>query len=149
MKAKHFMFVLCAGLFVLSATAQQIDTSVVTRADAAADKGEGWVFYSYFTGESYGVEKTLTGMAVIQPGYEIHPPHVHADEEYLVITQGEGEWSVKGETFKASTGDMLYASPWDEHGVKNTGDEPLIFVVFKWHSKNNPVPPEPESTQSH
>ncbi|WP_218312499.1 cupin domain-containing protein [Alteromonas antoniana] len=149
MKVKSILFLLCSGLVATVATAQQIDTSVVTRADTVADKGEGWVFYSYFTGESYGVEKTLTGMAVIQPGYEIHPPHVHADEEYLVITQGEGEWSVKGETFKASTGDMLYASPWDEHGVKNTGDEPLVFVVFKWHSKNNTVPLEPESAKRH
>ena len=149
MKAISHVLLFCMGLVSLPLTAQQIDTRVMTRTQAVADKGEGWVFYSYFTGDSYGIEKTLTGMAVIQPGFEIHPPHVHADEEYLVITKGEGEWSVKGETFKASTGDMLYASPWDEHGVKNTGDEPLVFVVFKWHSKNNAVPPQPESVNAH
>jgi quercetin dioxygenase-like cupin family protein len=81
-------------------------------------------------------------MAVIKPGVEIHPPHEHSDEEFLLVTQGSGEWSVDGEVFKANTGDMLYAAPWDEHGVKNTGDIDLVFVVFKWHSKGIAVPPK-------
>ncbi len=122
-----------------------IETGVMSKAEAEVDKGDGWTFYRYFTGSSYGVEKTLTGMAVIEPGKQIHPPHRHADEEYLLVTQGQGEWSVKGQRFRASAGDMLYAAPWDAHGVKNTGNTPLVFVVFKWHSKHNPVPAKPQT----
>ena len=142
---KQAILALCVGAGILAAPAysDDIDTGVMPQVEAEVDQGDGWTFYSYFTGSSYGVEKTLTGMAVIEPGRQIHPPHVHADEEYLLVTQGQGEWSVKGETFSASAGDMLYAAPWDEHGVKNTGDTPLVFVVFKWHSKHNPVPEKP------
>ncbi|GGW89300.1 cupin domain-containing protein [Alteromonas halophila] len=136
---------LCLALLSISAQAETIETGVISQAEAEVEKGDGWAFYSYFTGSSYGVDKTLTGMAVIEPGQQIHPPHQHADEEYLLITQGQGEWSVEGETFSASAGDMLYAAPWDAHGVKNTGDSPLVFVVFKWHSKNNAVPPKPDA----
>lgn len=115
-------------------------TNVIPKANADVDEGEGWVFYSYHNDETFGTSQSLAGMAVIKPGVEIHPPHEHSDEEFLLVTQGSGEWSVKGNVFKANTGDMLYAAPWDEHGVKNTGDVDLIFVVFKWHSKGIAVP---------
>lgn len=143
MKHAALALLIGAGIAALPAYGVDIDTGVMPRAEAEVDKGDGWTFYRYFTGSSFGVERTLTGMAVIEAGREIHPPHVHADEEYLLVTQGQGEWSVKGETFSASAGDMLYAAPWDEHGVKNTGETPLVFVVFKWHSKNTPVPERP------
>ncbi|MBQ4830164.1 cupin domain-containing protein [Alteromonas sp. MMG017] len=115
-------------------------TQVIPQANAAIDEGEGWIFYSYHNDETFGTSQSLAGMAVIKPGVEIHPPHEHSDEEFLLVTQGSGEWSVEGEVFKANTGDMLYAAPWDEHGVKNTGEVDLIFVVFKWHSKGVAVP---------
>ena len=115
-------------------------TQVIPQAKAAIDEGEGWIFYSYHNDETFGTSQSLAGMAVIKPGVEIHPPHEHSDEEFLLVTQGSGEWSVEGEVFKANTGDMLYAAPWDEHGVKNTGDIDLVFVVFKWHSKGIAVP---------
>jgi quercetin dioxygenase-like cupin family protein len=115
-------------------------THVIPQAKAAIDEGEGWIFYSYHNDETFGTSQSLAGMAVIKPGVEIHPPHEHSDEEFLLVTQGSGEWSVEGEVFKANTGDMLYAAPWDEHGVKNTGEVDLIFVVFKWHSKGIAVP---------
>ncbi|WOI39285.1 cupin domain-containing protein [Alteromonas sp. CI.11.F.A3] len=115
-------------------------TQVIPQANAAIDEGEGWIFYSYHNDETFGTSQSLAGMAVIKPGVEIHPPHEHSDEEFLLVTQGSGEWSVEGEVFKANMGDMLYAAPWDEHGVKNTGEVDLIFVVFKWHSKGIAVP---------
>ena len=115
-------------------------TQVIPQANAAIDEGEGWIFYSYHNDETFGTSQSLAGMAVIKPGVEIHQPHEHSDEEFLLVTQGSGEWSVEGEVFKANTGDMLYAAPWDEHGVKNTGEVDLIFVVFKWHSKGIAVP---------
>jgi quercetin dioxygenase-like cupin family protein len=115
-------------------------TQVIPQANAAIDEGEGWIFYSYHNDETFGTTQSLAGMAVIKPSVEIHPPHEHSDEEFLLVTQGSGEWSVEGEVFKANTGDMLYAAPWDEHGVKNTSDVDLIFVVFKWHSKGIAVP---------
>ena len=40
-------------------------------------------------------------------------------------------------------GDILYTSPWDWHGIKNTGTETLSFVVFKWNYKGVPPPIKP------
>ncbi|QJR82918.1 cupin domain-containing protein [Alteromonas pelagimontana] len=129
---------------VCATPAEELTTSaIMPLKDATAEKGDGWVFYSYFTGDTVGTEQSLTGLAVIQPGKEIHPPHVHPEEEYLMVTQGNGVWTVNGKDTPASTGDMLYASPWESHGIKNTGDIPLKFVVMKWHSKGKPLPEQP------
>ena len=118
-------------------------SQIVTQAQAKAEKGDGYVFYSYFTKPTFGTQDALTGVAVIEPGKEIHPPHIHAEEEYLMVIEGEGVWSLKDKDIPAKAGDILYAAPWDSHGIRNTGNKPLKFVVMKWHSKGLPVPAEP------
>ncbi len=52
-----------------------------------------------------------------------------------MVTEGTGTWHLNGTEFKAVAGDMLYAAPWEIHGIKNTGDTPLVFVVWKWNNK--------------
>jgi len=113
-------------------------SSVVSQADATHEKQDVYEFFTYFSGQTAGADDVLTGVAVIKPGEQIHPPHTHAEEEYLMVIEGSGTWSLKGDTFAASAGDILYAAPWDSHGIENTGDTPLKFVVFKWRSKGLP-----------
>jgi mannose-6-phosphate isomerase-like protein (cupin superfamily) len=118
-----------------------LDTGVRT-ADAAQVETFDWgQLVTYFAGDSYAATDSLSAVAVIKPGMEIHPPHVHSEEEYLMVLEGEGTWSVEGRESPARAGDMLYAAPWDEHGISNTGTTPLKFVVFKWNPK--PVAPMP------
>jgi len=117
------------------ATAPNISTQVLSRSDLEETQEDWGVFVKYFEGETVGTRQVLSGVAEIKPGMEIHPPHTHAEEEYLMITQGSGTWSVNGVLLSANTGDMLYAAPWDEHGLTNTGDTVLSFVFWKWVSK--------------
>lgn len=122
--------------------AGNLSSAVVTQDKAARIAYPGSIFYNYFQGETVGTTNALTGVAVIEPGHEIHPPHKHAEEEYLMIIEGEGRWVLNGREFAAKAGDILYAAPWDLHGIFNTGSKPLKFVVFKWSSKGVPIPPE-------
>lgn len=120
--------------------------------DAAADQADWGTFYAYYTGESYGVDEGLFGVAEIKPGQEIHPPHQHPDEEYLMVLEGNGEWYYEvegvGTTMPARAGDVLYSAPWDMHGIKNTGTETLRFVVFKWTTPGLPRPVAPAMAKS-
>jgi|GEM_PF-655971 len=118
-------------------------TRVLSRKDAARDDADWGTFYKYFEGASWGAENVLSGVAEIKPGRQIHPPHAHTEEEYLMITEGSGVWTINGETFKAKAGDMLYAAPWDVHGLKNTGDKTLTFVFWKWTSSGITPPTDP------
>lgn len=110
-------------------------SAIRAQAEATAEQHEWGTFYTYYSGQSYGTTDALAGVAVLKPGFEIHPPHQHAEEEYLTIIEGEGVWHLNGREQRAVAGDMLYAAPWDFHGVKNTGTTPLRFVVWKWNSR--------------
>ncbi len=82
----------------------------------------------------------LVGSVVLQPGQQLHPPHQHAEEEFLYLVSGSGRWSLEGREFPAQTGDLLYLEPWAMHGITNTGSEPLTFFVLKWNGNGQEVP---------
>ena len=114
-------------------------SAIVAEKDALREDFNWGSLYSYYRTETFGTKDVLAAVAVIKPGREIHPPHQHAEEEYLMVVAGNGTWSLNGKERPAKTGDMQYAAPWDLHGIKNTGRTPLRFVVWKWNSKG--VPP--------
>ena len=99
----------------------------------------------YFTGETAGSKSVLAAVAVVEPGKAVHKSHRHAEEEYLVLADGAGTWSLAGKETPAKRGDILYAEPWVYHGLKNTGERPLIFVVVRYSSKGVPLPPRPDN----
>jgi len=110
-----------------------LKTSVISEKQVPPDI-QGWGrFLTYFSGDTEHVSDVLTGVAVIKPGAQIHPPHKHIEEEFLMVLEGNGTWTIGNKDFAASSGDILYAAPWDLHGLKNTGVTPLRFVVFKYN----------------
>ncbi len=119
-------------------------SAIISQTEAQQEDANWGTFYTYFTGETYGTKDGLAGVAVIKPGQEIHPPHEHAEEEYLMVLTGNGTWHLNGEERPATAGDMLYAAPWDIHGITNTGETPLTFVVWKWNNKGVALPAEPD-----
>jgi gentisate 1,2-dioxygenase len=87
----------------------------------------------------------FTAYVELLPGESVHPPHRHAEEEFLFIINGTGVWTVYGkEEFAAKSGDLLYASPWKWHGVQNTGTDTMTFFFLKWNNKGVAPPAEPE-----
>jgi mannose-6-phosphate isomerase-like protein (cupin superfamily) len=112
----------------------------VTWNAAAATKDAWGELRAHFEGETYGLRDALAATAVLKPGQQIHPPHQHAEEEFLIVAEGSGEWHLDGKDFPAAKGDAIYAEPWVVHGIKNTGTTPLTFVVMKWNTKGVAIP---------
>ena len=100
-----------------------------------ADSGPWGVFRKHFGGTTSATAEVLAGYADVKAGTEIHPPHVHVDEEFMYLADGSGTWSLNGEAIPAKAGDVLYAAPNDRHGLKNTSDKPLRFFVVKWRTR--------------
>ncbi len=69
-------------------------------------------------------------MLAIEPGVEI-PIHTHETQaDSIYVLSGEGEAYCNGEWRKIGSGDYLLIPPGEEHGVRNTGEEPLkLFIV--------------------
>jgi mannose-6-phosphate isomerase-like protein (cupin superfamily) len=122
-----------------------IESKIVSWEEARVHKADWGEMRFYFTGETSGSKDVLTAVAVVEPGKTVHKAHRHAEEEYLVIVEGSGTWSLDGKDSPAKRGDVLYAAPWVYHGVTNTGDKPLIFLVVRYASKGVPAPPRPDT----
>ena len=121
-------------------------STILSEADVAESDADWGTFYPYFTDDTHALKPVLVGVAKIMAGQQIHPPHRHADEEYLMVTRGRGEWYLNGETREAKEGDILFAKPWDYHGIRAAEDSPLEFVVFKYSGRHAPVPVDPNPT---
>jgi quercetin dioxygenase-like cupin family protein len=121
-------------------------SEVISEAQASADQADWGTFYSYFTDDTHALSPVLVGVAKIDAGQQIHPPHRHADEEYLMVTQGRGIWTLNGVSTPANQGDILFARAWDYHGIRAADEGPMEFVVFKYSGRasNTPENPHPE-----
>lgn len=141
---------LLASLFILLPQAviakeeskNSIESSIVSFDNAHVTTYDHSTFHTYFYGESTNTKNTIVGVAIIEPHNEIHPAHKHAEEEYLYIIEGSGEWTLNGKKSPAKAGDVLYVQPWDEHGIYNTGDTPMKFFITRANSKGLKVPTE-------
>lgn len=119
------------------------ESAILSQSDVTADAADWGTFFPYFTEDTHVLKPVLVGTAKIDAGQEIHPPHRHADEEYLMVTKGRGTWYLNGETREAKEGDILFARAWDYHGVKAAADSPLEFVVFKYSGQDGTAPIDP------
>ena len=63
-----------------------------------------------------------------EPGSE-QPVHSHpTSEQVYVIVQGQGAMTVGNETGEVGPGTAILVPPNTGHSIRNTGEEPLVFV---------------------
>ena len=89
----------------------------------------------YAAGESAGSRDLVIGRLVLNPGESPHPPHVHPEEEVMVIEAGHGEILVDGKATPIGPGSVMFTEPDVAHGINNTGTEPIVFTFIKWIGK--------------
>jgi mannose-6-phosphate isomerase-like protein (cupin superfamily) len=145
----------CFGLGALAVTAlsggaesdrpnRPLTSQIVRQDETRVTKGDWGRMYHYFTGETLATRNVLIAIAVVEPGKAVHRAHRHSMEEYLILTEGEGVWSLAGKETPAKAGDVLYVEPWVYHGLTNTGTEPLTFIVVRYDGKGIDPPPRPD-----
>lgn len=59
-------------------------------------------------------------------GYHIHD----TDSEAYYFLSGVGEYTEDGTTVRVSAGDVTYTPMGKGHGVRNVGDEDLVFIAL-------------------
>ena len=132
-----------SGTYIGFTKSNDIQSFILKEETAEKDYSE-WGHIIIYTPEAstttYGTENMLAAIAELKPGQEIHPAHQHTAEEFMYIIEGTGTWSLNGEESEANAGDLLYAQPWDMHGITNTGSDPLRFFVIKWDNKGLELP---------
>ena len=76
-------------------------------------------------------ERSVCGMRRLGPGEE-GKAHVHPEaDEWLICLEGEGEYSLdRGLSAAIQAGQIGFAPAGAVHGVKNTGDQALVYIFF-------------------
>ena len=69
---------------------------------------------------------TITRVEV-EPGAE-QVIHSHDPEQVYVILAGQGRMTVGGDTERVEAGDLVHVPSKTDHGIENTGKEPLEYV---------------------
>ncbi len=121
-----------------------LKSQIVRWDDAKSHVGDWGEMRRYFGGQTSATKDVLVAVAVVQPGKAVHYAHRHAEEEYLALVEGTGVWSLDGKDSPAQRGDILYVEPWVYHGLTNTGDKPLTFLVVRYNGKGAPPPAQPD-----
>jgi quercetin dioxygenase-like cupin family protein len=92
-----------------------------------------------FRGSSHqfvGADQGDTGVSVFlfhgQPGSG-PGPHRHPYDEIQFIREGRGRYTVDGETFEASAGDILVIKAGEVHSFTCVGDGPLVQLDVHLH----------------
>jgi quercetin dioxygenase-like cupin family protein len=124
-------------------TEKPLASALVRGEDAIPTRGEWGEWRRYFRGETYGTKDMVVLVVTLKPGQEPHPPHRHAEEEFMILAEGTGTWHLDGKEFPARKGDVVYAAPWTTHGLKNTDDKTLTYYMVKWNNKGVKAPEKP------
>jgi tricorn protease-like protein/quercetin dioxygenase-like cupin family protein len=116
--------------------------------DAAPTRGDWGQWLRYFRGDTHGTRDMIVLAVTLKPDHAPHPPHKHAEEEFMILADRSGTCTLEGREMPARKGDVLYAAPWALQGLKNTADSPLTHYMVKWSNKGAPAQAKPEDKAS-
>jgi (S)-ureidoglycine aminohydrolase len=72
----------------------------------------------------------------LEPGKAPHPPHVHDDQEELIIVkEGQVKITIAGKSSLLSRGSIAFAIPGDEHGIENAGHTRATYYILRYKGK--------------
>lgn len=117
----------------------------------AEDPVKRWRTYPQFRGSTRTFESMSCHISVLSPGHQPHPPHVHSEEELLIVLEGEVEIVLAAHPEDASPqrvrmrpGMFSYYPSTQHHTICNPGASAVTYLMFKWHAgdsgSSDPLP---------
>lgn len=86
----------------------------------------------YHEGPTDMLKQMTAGSLRLKAGMSPHPPHQHADEEFMLVTEGTGWIEIEGQRTNVAPGSMMYCAGHKLHAIMNTGKTPMLFYFYKW-----------------
>jgi quercetin dioxygenase-like cupin family protein len=87
--------------------------------------------HQYFVAEDVDSGALRLHISEIAPGTSAHPPHTHAGVEAFYVLEGYGVLSVAGEPPQPlGPNEAIVLNPEKPHGLTNTGDTPMRYIVI-------------------
>jgi len=101
---------------------------------------QGWTPYPIFNGSTAGVQSLASHVSVLTKGHCPHPPHIHIEEEILLLLAGEvdlifpDEQVPGGEQRKRlKPNQFVYYPTGFAHTLQTMSESPANYLMLKWH----------------
>jgi (S)-ureidoglycine aminohydrolase len=84
-------------------------------------------------GKTFALSYFEIHATTLEPGKAPHPPHVHADQEELVIVkEGQVKITIAGQSKVLGPGSIAFAMTGDEHGIENAGNTQATYFILRY-----------------
>jgi (S)-ureidoglycine aminohydrolase len=132
-------FLILFKLFAVSLLAQKTDSllsGVYHWNDLAPIKEDTRIRRQVLEGKTFALTHFEIHASTLEPGKAPHPPHVHVDEEELMIVkEGQVNITIAGKSKVLRQGSIAFAMPGDEHGIENAGNTQATYYILKFKGK--------------
>ena len=88
----------------------------------------------FFQAPTATLDELECHVTTLNPGATPHEPHKHPDEEIIIIKEGTVESLVNGQLKRVGPGSVIFQAANQLHSIKNVGNTPATYHVFKWNS---------------
>lgn len=82
------------------------------------------------TGEQLGAHCKMFSEVTLKPGCEIGFHEHHGETETYFLTKGAGVYRDNDVEYPVEAGDVTFCADGNGHGLKNTGEEDLVFTAL-------------------
>ena len=87
-------------------------------------------------GRTFALDYFEIHASILEPGKAPHPPHVHADQEELIIVkEGQVKITIANKSKILGPGSIAFAMPGDEHGIENAGTTQATYFILRYKGK--------------
>jgi mannose-6-phosphate isomerase-like protein (cupin superfamily) len=107
----------------------------------AEDPVKHWRPFSQFRGPTSTLAEMSCHISVLSAGHAPHPPHIHGEEELLIVLDGAVEIELADDPSRTNSrrhpmkpGMFSYYPATQHHTIHNTGAQPATYLMFKWRS---------------
>ena len=70
------------------------------------------------------------GYILLEPGAVLGYHEHHGETETYYLTKGAGIYNDNGKEYPVEVGDVTFCADGNGHGIKNAGEEDLVFVAL-------------------
>ncbi len=133
MKPKLLLVCLAVFLFPKSGSGQSTLQSRTYRfEDLASQKEANATFRPILDGLTHNGVRIHVHEVFLLPGSSPHHAHHHQQEEMFLISEGEVEVTISGNTTKLGPGSVAFVAAGDEHQIQNVGTRPAQYfeIIF-------------------
>jgi len=97
------------------------------KAQAVDMDGANGVAKRVLVSEADGAPNFIMRQFIVEPG-GYTPYHTHNWEHVIYVLSGKGQALKPGGFTELEAGSVVFVAPNEEHGFKNAGEEPLVFL---------------------